>query len=193
MPLVFRILCVKFPSNWITGRHVFTSRRDGSGFTLQNYHRGHLHQKVHARNMVTVACQNFLSWTQWQSLYLPLNKNLLNWPNLTAFVYTNPTGDHYQSPAGVTFSFRNTQFLPGSWFRNLLYIILILLHLWHNGAYFRPECFASMVIIKRHHNIIRIAGIINRSIKVINATKILTWKMSFCNLVYLFYSQRYKI
>jgi small subunit ribosomal protein S24 len=29
-----------------------------------------------------------------------------------------------------------------------------------------PEAFASMVIIKRHHNIIRIAGIINRSIMV---------------------------
>ena len=29
-----------------------------------------------------------------------------------------------------------------------------------------PEAFASMVIIKRHHNIIRITGIINRTIQV---------------------------
>ena len=29
-----------------------------------------------------------------------------------------------------------------------------------------PEAFASMVMIKRHHNIIRIAGIINRSLPV---------------------------
>jgi small subunit ribosomal protein S24 len=37
-----------------------------------------------------------------------------------------------------------------------------------------PEAFVSLVMIKRHHNIIRIAGIINRSMKVSKANLILT-------------------